>query len=99
MLLVRILIVIKLGQPGVTLERSAIWSNEELLKVPGNVRPLDRGPGDEPGVAQNHTLSVQFDKQREQKITHLITLASVGSGKLFFKNVKSGSSFSPFTST
>ena len=43
--------------PRISLDGSAIWPNEEFLKVPGDVRPLDRPPDEELGVC-HETLGV-----------------------------------------
>ena len=41
----------------ISLERSPVWSNQELFKVPGNIRPLDRTPDKKLGVG-HQALSV-----------------------------------------
>ena len=83
--------------PGESLERSPIRPNQELLKVPSNVSPLDWGPDDELWVSKTGPLATRVG--RNMKSCVILTWGSEGVGRLFFRKVKKGSSFSPLTST
>ena len=50
--------------PGVSLDGRAIWANEELLKVPGDVCPLDWPPDQELRVGHQALRVIAGGRQR-----------------------------------
>ena len=84
--------------PGISLERRAIWTNQELLKIPGNVCPLDWLPDQQLRVSHQAILNMKVVSMTQHKSSEP-TGSSLGWGNSFFRNVKIGCSFSPFAST
>ena len=45
--------------PGISLERRTIWTNQELLKIPGDVSPLDWLPDQELWIRHQTILNMK----------------------------------------
>ena len=58
------ILAIVLYLPGVSLDGGAIWADEELLKVPGDVGPLDRAPDQELRVGHQALRVIAGGRQR-----------------------------------
>ena len=84
---------------GVAFDGGAVFPNEELFKVPRDVCPPHWFPNQEVRAEKFgmvHTFST--DKISLYLVIRL-SESSEGAGSDFLRNVKSGCSFSPFTST
>ena len=86
---------------GVALDGGAVLPNQELLKVPRDVCPPHWFPNQEVGAEKSLRWSHFFHGWTRFPAHLAIRLSesSAGAGRDFLRKVKSGCSFSPFTST